>query len=154
MSLRSEKLARYIRKQRVSDNQLDQPDDKHLLDKGFSLLKDDLAREFRKQISDVNHEPDCIGTLGSCFGSRDSRVFIIGEEDKGLSVEFDVDKRTAEIKGKEPVKFYYFIQVTPAKDGAKLCYLGGQNRADLAHVTGKLDAIVEQALFALFGVEA
>src|SRR5216683_2711038 len=62
-------------------------------------------------------------------------------------------ERTAEIKGKEPINFYYFIQVKVAKDETKWCYVGGENIAELASISCKLDTVVEEALFALFGIE-
>jgi hypothetical protein len=154
MTERSQKLARYIRKQRESTNLEQQVNQDQLLETGFALLRDDLAREFHKQIEDVNSEPACINTLGSSFSNKESQVFKIGEEGKGLTVDFNKDERTAEIKGKEPVKFYYFVRVRLAKDGGNWCYAGGENKEDLAPVTGKLDTIVEKALFALFGVQA
>jgi hypothetical protein len=154
MSERSMKLARLIRRARGC-----QPDTKHdnheeLLDKGFGFLKIDIEREFHNQISDVNREPGCKGTLGCSFTNKESRVFKIGKEDSGLTIDFHPNERTAEIKGKEPVKFHYFIQVRLAQDQSKWDYEGGENPAVLGPINGKLDAIVENALFALFGVES
>jgi hypothetical protein len=51
------------------------------LDKGFALLRADLAREFHTQIDEVNGEPGCSGTLGSAFVDKGSRVFRFAEED-------------------------------------------------------------------------
>ena len=95
-------------------------------------MKIDLAREFHSQIVKVNREPGCMDTLGSTFTDRESHVFKIGEEDKGLTILFNPDQRTAEINGKAPIKFYYFIQVKLAQDETKWCYSGGENKAELA----------------------
>ena len=153
MSERSKNLARYVR--RAKGRQPEMQDNRdELLDKGFALLKDGLAREFHNQITEVNHEPGCMDSLGSTFGDKESRVFKIGEEGKGLTIEFNPVERIAEINGKEPIKFYYFIRVRLAKDETKWCYAGGENKEQLVPITGKLDAVVEKALFALYGVEA
>jgi hypothetical protein len=154
MSERSRKLARYIRRARSRQPETKQENHDELLHKGFAFLKIDLAREFHSQIVEVNREPGCMDTLGSTFTDRESRVFKIGEEDKGLTILFNPEQRTAEINGKAPIKFYYFIQAKLAQDETKWCYSGGENKAELAPISCKLDAIVEKALFALFGVEA
>ena len=154
MSERSKKLARLIRRTRGRQSETKQDNHDELLDKGFAFLKIDLEREFHNQIIDVNSEPGCTGTLGSAFANKESRVFKIGEEDKGLTIVFNPEERTAEIKGKEPIKFYYFIQVRLAQDETTWGYAGGENNAALAPINSKLDTIVEKALFALFGVEA
>ena len=152
MSYRSQKLALYIRKIRE-----EQPDksgsNKDLLDKGFALLRNDLAREFQSQISELNHEPGCNDTLGSTFGGRESRVFKIGEEEKGLVIDFNADELTTVIAGRDPINFRYCIKVRLSKDESKWCYAGGENMQDLQPITGKLDTVVEKSLFALFGVE-
>jgi len=154
MSERSKMLARYIRNARDSQPETQRNNQDELLNKGFSTLKAELAREFHNQITEVNHEPGCMNTLGSTFRDKDSRVFRIGQEDKGISVHFDADKRTVEIRGEEPVKFYYFIKVRLSRDQTNWCYAGGEDREQLLPITGKLDTVVEKALFALFGVEA
>ena len=152
MSYRSQKLALYIRK--IREKQPDKPGTYYdLLDRGFALLRNDLAREFHSQISELNHEPGCNDTLGSTFSDKESRVFKIGEEEKGLVIDFNPEGRTAEIASKDPIKFRYFIKVRLSKDGSKWCYAGGENTQDLQPITGKLDAVVEKALYALFGVE-
>jgi hypothetical protein len=154
MSELSEKLAPYIL--RAKGHQLGTTHDSHdnVLNKGFLLLKNDLAREFHTQINEVNGEPGCIGALGSALDDEPARVFRFAEEDKGLTIDFNPEKRTAEIKGQEPIKFYYFIQVGLAKVETTWCYLGGENSNELAPITDKLDIVVEKSLFALFGVEA
>ena len=154
MSERSKNLARYIRRAKGHQPEVIQANHEEVLDKGFSLLKDGLAREFHNQISEANHEPGCMDSLGSRFTDKESRVFRIGQETSGLTVDFDPAQRIAEIKGKEPIKFYYYIRVRLAKDESKWCYAGGENKEELVPVTGKLDTVVEKALFALFGVEA
>ena len=153
MSERSKKLAHYVRgaKERQSTTSQDNQDE--VLDKGFAFLKIDIEREFHNQISDVNHEPGCSGTFGCAFSDKGSLVFKIGDQDRGLTIDFNPDERTAEIKGKEPINFYYFIRVKLAKDETKWCYLGGENIAELAPISCKLDTVVEEALFALFGIE-
>ncbi len=153
MSERSKKLAHYIRraKERQSTTSHDNQDE--LLDKGFAFLKIDIEREFHNQISDVNHEPGCIGTFGCAFSDKGSRVFKIVDQDNGLTIDFNPAERTAEIKSKEPINFYYFIQVKVAKDETKWCYVGGEKNAELAPISCKLDTVVEEALFALFGIE-
>ena len=80
-------------------------------------------------------------------------MFKIGDEDRGLTIDFNPGERTAKIKGKEPINFYYFIQVKVAKDETKWCFAGGEDLAELAPISCKLDAVVEKALFALFGIE-
>jgi hypothetical protein len=95
-----------------------------------------------------------MNTLGSTFREKDSRVFRIGQEDKGISVHFNSEQRTVEMKGEEPTKFYYFIKVRLSKDQTNWCYAGDEDREQLLPITGKLDTVVEKALFALFGVEA
>lgn len=154
MSERSKTLARYIRRAKGHQTAVMQANHEEVLDKGFSLLKESLEREFHNQISEANHEPGCMDSLGSRFTDKESRVFRIGQETSGLTVDFDPAQRIAEIKGKEPIQFYYFIRVRLAKDETKWCYAGGENKEELAPVTGKLDTVVEKALFALFGVEA
>jgi hypothetical protein len=154
MSERSKKLAHYIRRAKERQSMTSQDNHVELLDKGFAFLKIDLEREFHNQISDVNHEPGCVGTLGCAFSDKGSRVFKIGDEDRGLTIDFNSDERTAEIKGKEPISFYYFIQVKLAKDETKCCYAGGVKSIELAPISCKLDTVVEEALFALFGIEA
>lgn len=71
-----------------------------------------------------------------------------------MAVDFDAEQRTAEIKGKAPVEFYFFIKVRLSKDQTKWCYAGGEDTEQLMPITGKLDSVVEKALFALYGVEA
>ena len=110
--------------------------------------------EFHTQVSDVNHEPGCKGTFGCTFTNKQSRVFKIGEENKGLTIDFNPAKKTAEIEGKNPVKFHYFIQVKPAQDPFTWIYAGGKDNAKTIPITGKLDNIVEEALFAMLGVES
>ncbi|MGB2898883.1 MAG: hypothetical protein WBB89_06440 [Candidatus Acidiferrum sp.] len=153
MSERSKKLAHYIRRARERQSTTSQDNQDELLDKGFAFLKIDIEREFHNQISDVNHEPGCIGTFGCAFSDKGSRVFKIVDQDGGLAIDFNPDERTAEIKGKKPINFYYFIQVKLAKDETKWCYVGGENIAELAPISCKLDTVVEEALFALFGIE-
>src|SRR5271154_6045227 len=99
MSERSKMLARYIRNTKAIQPDTQRNNQDELLDKGFTTLKGELAREFHNQITEVNHEPGCMNTLGSTFRDKDSRVFRIGQEDKGISVHFDADKRTVEIRG-------------------------------------------------------
>ena len=82
-----------------------------VLDKGFSLLRADLAREFHTQIAEVNGVPGCIG----------------------LAIDFRPEERTVEIKGKEPIEFYYFIQVSLAKDETAWRYDGGKSTQSLRH---------------------
>lgn len=82
MSERSKNLARYIRKAKTRPPDLNQLDHTALLNKGFALLKENLAREFHNQISEVNHEPGCMDSLGSAFTEKDSRVFKIGKNTK------------------------------------------------------------------------
>ena len=154
MSERSKNLARYIRRAKDHKTEVMQANHDEVLDKGFSLLKEGLAREFHNQISEANHEPGCMDSLGSRFTDKESRVFRIGQETSGLTVDFDPAQRKAEIKGIAPIKFNYFIRVRLAKDETKWCYAGGENKEELVPVTGKLDTVVEKALFALFGVEA
>ncbi len=111
MSERSKKLARCIRRARGCSAETKQDNRDEFFDKGFAYLKIDLASEFHNQIIEVNHEPGCVGTLGSTFTDKELSAFKIGEEYKGLSIHFDPNERTAEIKGREPVAFYYLIQV-------------------------------------------
>jgi hypothetical protein len=153
MSERSKKLAHYVRRAKERQSTTSQDNQDELLDKGFAFLKIDIEREFHDQISDVNHEPGCSGTFGCAFSDSGSRVFKIRDQDRGLTIDFNPDERTAEIKGKEPINFYYFIQVKLAKDETKWCYVGGENIAELAPISCRLDTIVEEALFALFGIE-
>jgi hypothetical protein len=153
MSERSKKLAHYIRRAKERQSTPSQDNQDELLDKGFAFLKIDIEREFHNQISDINQEPGCSGTFGCAFSDRGSRVFKISDQDRGLTIDFNPDERTTEIKGKEPINFYYFIQVKLAKDGTKWCYVGGENIAELAPISCKLDIVVEEALFALFGIE-
>jgi len=153
MSERSKKLAHYIRRAKERQSTTSQDNHGDLLDKGFAFLKIDIEREFHNQISDVNQEPGCSGTFGCAFSDGGSRVFKNGAQDRGLTIDFNPDERTAEIKGKEPINFYYFIQVKLAKDETKWCYVGGENTAELAPISCKLDTVVEEALFALFGIE-
>lgn len=58
-------------------------------------------------------------------------MFKIGEEDRGLVIDFNPEERTAEIARKDPIKFRYFIKVRLSKDGPKWCYAGGENTQDL-----------------------
>ncbi len=153
MSERSKKLAHYIRRAKERQSTTGHDNQDELLDKGFSFLKIDIEREFHNQISDVNQEPGCNGTFGCAFSDKGSRVFKNVDQDKGLTIDFNPAERTAEIKGKEPINFYYFIQVKVAKDETKWCYVGGENIAELAPISCKLDTVVEEALFALFGIE-
>jgi hypothetical protein len=152
MSYRSQKLALYIRKMREK-RPAESGGHDDLLDRGFALLKKDLAREFHSQISDLNNEPGCTDTVGSTFSDKESRVFKIDEKDKGLVVDFHSEDRTVEIVGKEPIKFHYLIHVRLSKDGSNWCYAGGETMKDLQPVTGKLDMVVEKTLYALFGIE-
>lgn len=154
MSERSKNLARYIRKAKNQPTDSSPNNQDELLNKGFVLLKENLAREFHNQISEVNHEPGCMASLGSSFSEKDSRVFRIGEEDKGLLVDFNSETRSLEIKGIPPIEFYYLIKVRLSKDETKWCYAGGEDSQQLMPVTGKLDIVVEKALFSLYGVEA
>jgi hypothetical protein len=154
MSELSEKLAPYVLRAKERRPETKQDGHEEVLDKGFALLKEDLAREFHDQINELNGEPGCMDTLGSAFVDKASRVFRFAEEDKGLTIDFDAVNRTVELKGTEPIKFHYLIQVTLAKDKKTWSYLGGENKAELTPITGKLDMVVEKALFALFGVEA
>lgn len=153
MSERSKKLAHYIRRAKERQATTNQDNHDELLDKGFAFLKIDIEREFHNQINDVNHEPGCAGTFGCAFSDKGSRVFKIGDEDRGLTIDFNADERTAEIRGKEPINFYYFIQVKVARDETKWCYVGGENIAELAPISCKLDTVVEEVLFALCGIE-
>jgi hypothetical protein len=154
MSERSMKLARLIRRAKGCHSETKHDTHEDLLDKGFGFLKIDIEREFHNQTSDVNREPGCKNTLGSSFTNKESRVFKIGEEDKGLIIDFNSSERIAEIKGKEPIRFHYFIQVRLAQDQTTWVYVGGENNSVVEPITGTLDAIVEKALFALFGLEA
>jgi hypothetical protein len=153
MSERSKNLARYIRKAKNPQAHQGQ-DHGAMLDQGFALLKEHLAREFHNQIAEVNREPGCMDSLGSVFAEKDSRVFRMGHEDEGITIVFDPGNRTAEITGKEPIEFHYFIIVRLSKDETKWCYAGGEDKEQLAPITGKLDTVVEKTLFALYGVEA
>jgi hypothetical protein len=153
MSERSKKLAHYIRRAKERKSTTGQDNHEELLDKGFAFLKIDLEREFHNQISDVNHEPGCVDTFGCAFSGQGSRVFKIGDEEGGLTIDFNPDERTAEIKGKEPINFYYFIQVKLAKDRTKWCCSGGEKGTNLAPINCKLDSIVEEALLALYGID-
>ncbi len=151
MSERSKKLAHCIR--RAKEYQSGSRDNHNeLLDRGLAFLKIDLEREFHNQINDVNHEPSCAGTFCCAFTDKGSGVLKNGEEHRGLTIDFDPGKRTAIIKGKDPINFYYFIQVIVAKDGMQCFYAGGRNSKELAPMSDKLDSIVEEALFALSGV--
>lgn len=154
MSERSMKLARLIRRARGCHSETKHDNHEDLLDKGFGFLKIDIEREFHNQVSDVNREPGCKDTFGCSFTNKESRVFKSREEDKGLIIDFNPTERTAEIKGQEPIQFHYFIQVRLAQDQTTWVYVGGENNAAVGPITGKLDAIVEKALFALFRVEA
>jgi hypothetical protein len=154
MSERSKKLARCIRRARGCSAETKQDNRDELLDKGFAYLKIDLASEFHNQIIEVNHEPGCVGTLGSTFTDKESSAFKIGEEYKGLSIRFDPNERTAEIKGREPVAFYYLIQVRLSQDQTTWSYAGTGRDGEPVPIRGKLDNLVEKALFALFGVDA
>jgi hypothetical protein len=153
MSERSKKLAHYIRRAKERQSTTSQDNQDELLDKGFAFLRIDIEREFHDQISDVNHEPGCIGTFGCAFSDKGARVFKIGDQDRGLTIDFNPDERTAEIKSKEPINFYYFIQVKLAKDETKWCFVGGETIGELAPISCKLDTVVEEALFALCGIE-
>jgi hypothetical protein len=153
MSERSKKLAHYIRRAKERQSTATHNNQDEVLNKGFAFLKIDIEREFHNQISDVNQEPGCSGTFGCQFSDVGSHVFKMVDQDRGLTIDFNPDERTAEIKGKEPINFYYFIQVKLAKDETKWCYVGGENIAQLAPISCKLDAVVEEALFALFGIE-
>lgn len=153
MSERSKKLAHYIRRAKERQSTATQNNQDELLDKGFAFLKIDIEREFHNQISDANQEPGCSGTFGCQFSDVGSHVFKMGDQDRGLTIDFNPDERAAEIKSKEPINFYYFIQVKLAKDETKWCYVGGENIAQLAPISCKLDTVVEAALFALFGIE-
>src|ERR1700730_977446 len=153
MSERSKKLAHYIRRAKERQSTATQNNQDEVLNKGFAFLKIDIEREFHNQISDVNHEPGCSGTFGCQFSDVGSHVFKTGDQDRGLTTDFNPDKRTAEIKGKEPSNFYYFIQVKFAKDESNWCYVGGENISKLEPISCKLDTVVEAALFALFGIE-
>jgi hypothetical protein len=154
MSELSEKLAPYVLRAKARQSGTKQGSRDEVLDKGFSLLRADLAREFHTQIDEVNGEPGCIDALGCAFVDKGSRVFRFAEEDKGLAIDFSPEKRTVEIKGKEPIKFYYFIQVSLAKDETTWRYDGGKSTGELTPITDKLDTVVEKTLFALFGVDA
>jgi hypothetical protein len=154
MSELSEKLAPYVLRAKAHQSGTKQESCDEVLDTGFALLKADLAREFHTQIDEINGEPGCTGTLGSAFVDKGSRVFRFAEEDKGLAIDFSPENRTVEIKGKEPIEFYYLIQVCLAKDETTWRYDGGKSTAELTPITDKLDTVVEKALFALFGVEA
>jgi hypothetical protein len=153
MSERSKRLAHYVRRARELQSTRGHDNQVQLLDKGFAFLRIDIEREFHNQISDINHEPGCGSTFGCTFSDRESRVFTIGDEDRGLRICFNPEERTAEIKGEEPIHFYYFIQVKLAKDETKWCYVGGEDIAALSPISCKLDTVVEEALFALFGIE-
>jgi hypothetical protein len=153
MSDRSKKLAHYVRRAKELQSTKSHDNQVELLDKGFAFLKIDIEREFHEQINDINHEPGCNGTFGCAFSDRGSHVFKIGDEHRRLTIHFNPEERTAEIKGEEPIHFYYFIRVKLAKDVTKWCYLGGESIAELAPISCKLDTIVEKALFALFGIE-
>ena len=153
MSERSKKLAHYIRRAKERQSTATHNNQDEVLNKGFAFLKIDIEREFHNQISDVNQEPGCSGTFGCQFSDVGSHVFKMVDQDRGLTIDFNPDERTAEIKGKEPINFYYFIQVKLAKDETKWCYVGGENIAELAPISCKLDTVVEEALFALFGIE-
>jgi hypothetical protein len=132
MSELSEQLAPYVLRAKAHQSGTKQESRDEVLDKGFSLLRADLAREFHTQIAEVNGVPGCIG----------------------LAIDFRPEKRTVEIKGKEPIKFCYFIQVSLAKDETTWRYDGGKSTGELTPITDKLDPVVEKTLFALFGVEA
>lgn len=154
MSERSKKLASYIRRTRTLHAETQQDNQDDVLDKGFAFLKIDIAREFHDQIKDLNHEPGCMGTLGSAFASTESHVFKIGEEDKGLTISFNSKDRSVEINGRKPIRFYYLVQVRLCPDGMTWGYVGGEDNAHLVPIRCKLDTIVEKGLFALFDVEA
>lgn len=152
MSYRSQKLALYIRKIREKQPEKSNRNDA-LLDDGFALLRNELAREFHNQISDLNHEPGCKDTLGCMFSVKESRVFRIGQEEKGLVIDFNSNEHAVNIAGKEPLQFRYYIRVGLSKDDSKWCYSGGENIQELKPITGKLDSVVEKAVYALFGIE-
>jgi hypothetical protein len=109
MSELSEKLAPYVLRAKERRPETKQDGHEEVLDKGFALLKEDLAREFHDQINELNGEPGCMDTLGSAFVDKASRVFRFAEEDKGLTIDFDAVNRTVELKGTEPIKFHYLI---------------------------------------------
>jgi hypothetical protein len=93
-------------------------------------------------------------SLGSVFNEKHSRVFKMGYEEQGITIDFDPGNRTAEMKGKEPVEFHYLIKVRLSRDESKWCYAGGEDKEQLVPITGKLDTVIERVLFALYGVEA
>ena len=66
----SKKSAHYIRRAKERQSTISEDNHKELLDKGFAFLKIDLEREFHSQISDVNHEPGCVGTFGCTFSDK------------------------------------------------------------------------------------
>ncbi len=154
MSERSKKLAHYVRRAKELQSTRSHDNQVELLDRGFGFLKIDIECEFHNQINDVNHEPGCSGTFGCAFSDKGSHVFKVGGEDGGLAIYFNSVERIAEIKGEEPIHFYYFVQVKLAKDETKWCYAGGENKEEPVPLTGRLDTVVEKALFALLGVEA
>jgi hypothetical protein len=61
--------------------------------------------------------------------------------------------RALEVKGQGANQFLFFIQVKLAKDGTQWPYIGGENIAEFAPISCELDIVVEEALFALFGIE-
>ena len=154
MSERSKKLAHYIRRAKERQSTATHNNQDEVLNKGFAFLKIDIEREFHNQIGDVNQEPGCSGTFGCQFSDVGSHVFKMGDQDRGLTIDFNPDERTAEMKGKEPINFYYFIQTKLAKDETKWCCVGGEKRTELAPINCKLDIVVEQALLALCGIDA
>jgi hypothetical protein len=141
MSERSIKLARLIRRARGCQPEAKQESHDQLLDRGFGFLKIDIEREFHNQISDLNNEPGCKGTLGCEFSGSKSRVFKIGEEYRGLVINFNPGERTAEIKGHEPIKFHYSIHVKLGPDETKWGYRVAKRMESLCPSTASLTAL-------------
>ena len=88
---------------------------KKILDEGFQRLRDDLAAALRRQIDELNAEPEIGNILVGLFETKD---WVIVRSDLGekMEISFDRTLHKAQIKLDQPVKIREEIEVklTPA----------------------------------------
>ncbi len=124
----------------------------HLLDEGFARLSSDIRTEFEKQTDELNHEPDCGNVLICRFVDGRPGVFHVIRPELFLSVKFDAPLRLITIECEHPIKFKRFIGVKLYDNETGWYYAWGEKKSELVSCDDQVDWLVNDALYALFGV--
>jgi len=152
VTVKSKQLAAYAKKFAVNRAAADEACVKRnrILDDAFSQLQKDVICEFDAQINDLNQEPDCAGVL--TFTKDQLEVYRADDRNVCISIKFDAPARIVTLKCSNPVKFKRLISVRLNNDETNWHYVVGETTESLSPCKQQIDWIVDQGLYALFGV--